>query len=88
MGEALQVQLHPAAPAANTPAWQVPARALLQLHGQSWLLVATPQGFAPTAVQVLSANDELATVQGPLKADQRVASSGLAGLRPLLFKEQ
>ena len=88
VGEALQVQLHPAAPAATSPAWQVPARAVLQLHGQSWLLVATPQGFAPVAVQVLSANDELATVQGPLKADQRVASSGLAGLRPLLFKEQ
>lgn len=88
VGEALQVQLHPAAPASSAPAWQVPARALLQLQGQSWLLVATPQGFAPTAVQVLSANDELATVQGPLSADQRVASTGLAALRPLLAKDQ
>ncbi|MEN9889146.1 MAG: hypothetical protein RL559_1183 [Pseudomonadota bacterium] len=92
VGQALQVELHPqlaTGPAGkDSPAWQVPARALLQLHGQSWVLVATPQGFAPTAVQVLSANDELATVQGALKAEQRVASSGLAALRPLLFKDQ
>jgi RND family efflux transporter MFP subunit len=89
VGEALQVQLQPQLnPAtASAPAWQVPARALLHLQGQTWVLVATPQGFAPTAVQVLSANDELATVQGPLTAEQRVASGGLAALRPMLFKE-
>lgn len=88
VGESLQVQLHPAMPASTSPAWQVPARALLQLQGQHWVLVATPQGFAPTAVQVLSTNDDMATVQGALNAQQRVASTGLAALRPLLSKEQ
>lgn len=85
-GEALPVQLQPAVDAKAAPAWQVPSTALLQLQGQSWVLVATTQGFAPVAVQVLSTNDDSAIVQGPLNAQQRVASSGLAALRPLLQK--
>ncbi len=85
-GEALQVQLQPATDAKAPVTWQVPARALLQMQGQSWVLVATAGGYAPTPVQVLSTNDDSATVQGPLNAQQRVASSGLAALRPLLQK--
>jgi len=85
-GEALQVQLHPATDPKAAAAWQVPARAVLQMQGQSWVLVATATGYAPTAVQVLSSNDDSATVQGPLNAQQRVASTGLAALRPLLQK--
>ena len=85
-GEALQVQLQPATDAKAPAGWQVPARALLQLQGQSWVLVATAKGYAPTPVQVLSTNDDSATVQGPLNAQQRVASTGLAALRPLLQK--
>mgnify|MGYP000166739955 CR=1 FL=1 len=84
-GQALQVQLQPALQVKST-AWQVPARALLQLQGQSWVLVATDKGYTPTAVQVISTNDDSATVQGALNAQQRVASTGLAALRPLLQK--
>ena len=85
-GEALQVQLQPAVDAKLAQAWQVPARALLQLQGQTWVLVATPTGYTPTPVQVLASNDDSATVQGALNAQQRVASTGLAALRPLLQK--
>ena len=85
-GEALQVQLQPALNAKAAQAWQLPARALLQIQGKTWVLVATPTGYTPTAVQVLSSNDDSATVQGPLNAQQRVASTGLAALRPLLQK--
>ena len=85
-GEAVQVQLQAAVDNKTAPAWQVPARALLQLQGQSWVLVATTTGYTPTPVQVLSTNDDSATVQGPLNAQQRVASTGLAALRPLLQK--
>lgn len=85
-GEAIQVQLQAAVDSKTAPAWQVPARALLQLQGQSWVLVATTTGYTPTPVQVLSTNDDNATVQGPLNAQQRVASTGLAALRPLLQK--
>ena len=84
-GQALQVQLQPALPT-QSKAWQVPARALLQLQGQSWVLVASDKGYTPTVVQVISTNDDSATVQGPLNAQQRVASTGLAALRPLLQK--
>ncbi len=85
-GEALQVQLQPAMDAKVTQAWQVPARALLQLQGRSWVLVATPTGYTATPVQVMSSNDDSATVQGALSAQQRVVSTGLAALRPLLQK--
>ena len=85
-GEALLVQLQPATDTQAPAAWQVPARALLQMQGKSWVLVATAQGYAPTPVQVLSTNDDIATVQGHLSAQQRVASTGLAALRPLLQK--
>ena len=87
-GEALQVQLQPAVDAKTAAAWQVPARAVLQLQGQNWVLVVTSQGFAPTPVQVISSNDDSATVQGALNAQQRVASTGLAALRPLLQKAE
>jgi len=87
-GEALQVQLHPAVDAKAATAWQVPARALLQLQGQTWVLIATATGYTPTPVQVISSNDDSATVQGALNAQQRVASTGLAALRPLLQKAE
>ena len=82
-GQVLQVQLRPQPPAHGS-AWQVPARALLTLQGRSWVLVANDQGYVATAVQVLSSDDDTATVQGTLQAQQRVASSGLAALRALL----
>lgn len=85
-GEAVQVQLQPAVAAGAPAAWQVPARAVLQLQGQTWVLVATATGYAPTPVQVIASNDDTATVQGPLQTQQRVASTGLAALRPLLQK--
>ena len=84
VGEALQVQLQPAIEPGEPAAWQIPAGALIHLRGHTWVLVATPQGYAPVRVQVLSSNDDTATVQGPLRLQQRVASSGLATLRPLL----
>ena len=85
-GEALQVQLQPTLDAKAAPAWQVPARAIVQLQGRQWVLVATPTGYTATSVQVLASNDDSATVQGALNAQQRVASTGLAALRPLLQK--
>ncbi len=86
-GQVLQVQLQPQLqPQANTagPAWQLPAGALLTLQGQSWVLVANDKGFRAVPVQVLSSDDDTATVQGALQPAQRVASGGLAALRPLL----
>ena len=88
VGQVLQVQLQPTRPTGAESAWQVPARSLLQLQGRHWVLVATSKGFSPTPVQVLSSNDELITVQGPLRSGQRVVSAGLAALRPLLSKDQ
>lgn len=87
-GEAVQVQLQAAAAPAAAPAWQVPARAVLHLQDKNWVLLVSPQGFVPTAVQLVSSNDDTAVVQGPIHAQQRVVSTGLAALRPLLQKDE
>ena len=84
-GQVVQVQLQPVTEQKNS-AWQVPARSLLQLQGHTWVLVANAQGYSAAAVTVLSSNDDIAVVQGPLNAQQQVASTGLSALRPLLQK--
>ena len=87
-GQAVSVRMQPVMGKGVAAAWQVPSRAVLQMNGQSWLLVATSQGFTPTRVQVLSNDDDNAVVEGNLQAQQRVASAGLAALRPLLQKSE
>ena len=89
-GEVLPVQLHPAAMAtqAAQAAWQVPARAVIAHQMQSWVFVASAQGFVPTPVKVLSSNDEHSVVSGALSDKQQVAVTGLASLRALLQKDE
>jgi multidrug efflux pump subunit AcrA (membrane-fusion protein) len=86
-GEVLPVQLHPGITAAQA-AWQVPARAVIAHQMQSWVFVASAQGFVPTPVKVLSSNDEQTVVSGALSAKQQVAVMGLASLRALLQKDE
>lgn len=89
-GEVLPVQLHPVAMAtqAAQTAWQVPARAVIGHQMQSWVFVASAQGFVPTPVKVLSNNDEQSVVTGALSDKQQVAVTGLASLRALLQKDE
>lgn len=88
VGEVIAVQLQAAREAKSTPAWDVPARAVIHHRGSPWVFVATPQGYTLLPVQVLSNNDERAVVQGALSAESRVASAGLAALRALLDEGQ
>ena len=87
-GEVLSVQLHPAQALLAGSAWQVPARAVVLHQGQSWVFVAMPGGLQPTAVKVLSSNDDASVIQAPLTATSRLAVTGLAGLRALLQKDE
>ena len=87
-GEVLSVQLHPAQALPAGSAWQVPARAVVLHQGQSWVFVAMPGGLQPTAVKVLSSNDDASVIQAPLTATSRLAVTGLAGLRALLQKDE
>ena len=73
---------------ATQAAWQVPARAVIAHQMQSWVFVASAQGFVPTPVKVLSSNDEQSVVSGALSDKQQVAVTGLASLRALLQKDE
>jgi len=86
VGEVLSVQIQPTRDKGAAPAWLLPARAIVLYRGQSWVLLATPQGFMPTRVQLLSGNDELAVVEGELGPDRQVAHTGIASLRALMEK--
>lgn len=86
LAEVLSVQIQPARAQGTAPAWQVPSRSLVLARGESWVLLATPQGFMPTRVRVLSGNDESSVVEGPLGADRQVAHTGVASLRALMEK--
>lgn len=86
VAEVLPVQIHPTRDKTTAPAWLLPARAVVFYRGQSWVLLASPQGFTPTRVQVLSGNDELAVVEGALGPDRQVAHTGIASLRALMDK--
>lgn len=86
VGEVLSVQIQPTRDKSAAPAWLVPARAIVLYRGQSWVLLATPQGFMPTRVRVLSGNDEQAVVEGALGPDRQVAHTGIASLRALMDK--
>ncbi len=68
--------------------WWVPARALTQWRGTSWLFVAHAQGFEAQAVQVLSSADDVALVQLSLPMGSKVAVTGIAALRALLQKDE
>lgn len=86
VAEVLSVQIQPTRDKSAAPAWLVPARAIVLYRGQSWVLLASPQGFMPTRVQLLSGNDELAVVEGELGPDRQVAHTGIASLRALMDK--
>ncbi len=88
VGETLPVEIRPAQRSTDTPAWQMPARAIVQLRGKPRVFRATPQGYSVTEVEVLSNNDDLAVVRGALTAQDRVAVAGIAALRALAEQEQ
>lgn len=83
-GETLPVVVEARLPAGETNVWQVPARALISMAGKPHILRATPQGFELLDVRVVSNDDDLAVISATLKAGDRVASAGLAGLRAQL----
>ena len=60
-----------------------PARAIVQIDGQDHVFRRTPDGFAPTPVQVVGRTAEAATLRGGLRPGDVVATSGLTELKAL-----
>lgn len=60
-----------------------PARSVVQIDGQDHVFRRTPDGFAPTPVQVVGRTEEAATLRGGLRPGDAVATSGLTELKAL-----
>jgi hypothetical protein len=85
LGEVVSVQIQ--SPMSAVQGWRVPIQAVVQHPTTPLVFVMTDKGFRPTAVRVLSSNDDRAIVDGPLQAQSRVAITGVASLRALQQQE-
>ena len=60
--------------------WRVSADALVSHKNHNWVFVRAPEGFVATPVTLVSETPQFASVQGSLKAGERVATRGLLTL--------
>ncbi len=60
--------------------WRVSADALVNFKNHNWVFVRAAEGFVATPVTLLSETPQYASVQGALKAGERVATRGLLTL--------
>lgn len=77
-GELLTVEL-PAAAAAG--AWDLPLSAVAHDGDQGYVFVRTPDGFEARPVKVSASSGQRVRVQGPVKAGEEVAISGVVALK-------
>ena len=85
LGEVVSVQIQ--SPMSAVQGWRVPIQAVVQHPTAPLVFVVTDKGFRPTAVRVLSSDDDRAIVEGPLQAQSHVAITGVASLRALQQQE-
>lgn len=77
-GQAVQAILRVAGGGATQ--WRVSADALVNFKNHNWVFVRAPEGFVATPVMLHSETPQYASVQGALKAGERVATRGLLTL--------
>jgi len=84
-GELLTVEL-PAA--ATAGAWDLPLSAMAHDGDQGYVFVRTPDGFEARAVKVSASSGQRVRVQGPVKAGEEVAISGVVALKGAWLNEK
>ena len=67
--------------AATQGSWVVPLSAVVYAGKQAYLFVRTPDGFEGRPVQVMASAGQQMRVQGPLKAGEQIAVSGVVALK-------
>ena len=67
--------------AATQGSWVVPLSAVVYAGKQAYLFVRTPDGFEGRSVQVMASAGQQLRVQGPLKAGEQIAVSGVVALK-------
>jgi len=81
-GEVLSVDLPTAT--SNTPttaAWELPLSAVAHDGQQAYVFVRTADGFEARAVHVAARAGQRVQIQGPVKAGEQVAVSGVVALK-------
>ena len=84
-GELLTVEL-PAA--ATAGAWDLPLSAMAHDGDQGYVFVRTPDGFEARPVKVSASSGQRVRVQGPVKAGEEVAISGVVALKGAWLNEK
>ena len=88
-GEVLSVELPAASTtAATSGAWDLPLTAVAHDGKQAYVFVRTTDGFEARAVQVLASAGQRVRVQGPVKAGEEVAVSGVVTLKGAWIKQK
>ena len=77
-GEFVSVELPVAA---NQDTWDVPLSAVAHDGDQAYLFARTSDGFADRPVKVVASAGQRVRVQGPLKAGEQIAVSGVVALK-------
>jgi hypothetical protein len=77
-GEVLSVDLPSVATAG---AWELPLSAVAHDGKQAYVFVRTTDGFEARAVQVSASAGQRVRIQGPVKAGEQVAVSGVVALK-------
>lgn len=77
-GQALQAILH--VKTSGEQQWRVPADAVVSHKNRNIVFVRGADGFVATPVTLMSETPQFASVEGPLKAGERVATRGLLTL--------
>lgn len=81
-GEFVTVELPVVAnPAATQGSWDVPLSAVAHDGDQAYLFVRTADGFEARPVKVVSSAGQRMRVQGPVKAGEQIAVSGVVALK-------
>ncbi len=60
--------------------WRVPADAVVSHRNHNWVFLRVPEGFRAIPVTLVSETPQFSSVQGSLKAGERVATRGLLTL--------
>jgi RND family efflux transporter MFP subunit len=77
-GQAVQAILH--VKGAGVSQWRMAADAVVSHLNHSFVFVRVPEGFRAVPVTLISETPQFASVQGPLKSGERVATRGLLTL--------
>jgi len=80
-GEMLSVDLPSAPINSATSAWELPLSAVAHDGKQAYVFVRTADGFEAKAVQVTASAGQRVQIQGPVKAGDQVAVSGVVALK-------